>query len=226
MMIGILPKVRTFIYSTFRAASPAPSNYKVGDKIINLEVRKKRGIPDLAKSLELTGKGVEIGVQIGKFSELILRQSSLSVLYSVDPWHNFSEEEYSNDAANVSQQKQDENYQLTVNRLSSFGDRSVIIRKTSKDFSYTVEDNELDFIFIDGNHGYEYVKEDLNLWWPKVRAGGLFSGDDYLFTPQGETPVKNAVDEFMREKNQKFYLTSQEKFPRWYCIKDFDKTKR
>lgn len=215
---SIRQKFRDIIRPPFKEASPAPTNYPVGDKIVNLEVRKKRGIPDLAKRLELTGKGVEIGVWHGSFSELILNQSSLSVLYCVDPWQTFSREEY-DDGANASQQEQDERYQFTVNRLSKFKDRSVIIRKTSKEAVAEFHDGELDFIWIDGNHGYEYVKEDLNLWWPKMRVGALFSGDDYLFTPEGKTPVKDAVDEFMREINQKFYLTTQEKFPRWYCIK-------
>jgi hypothetical protein len=59
---------------------------------------------------------------------------------------------------------------------------------------------------------------EVELWFPKVRRGGLFAGDDYLFTPRGETPVKDAVDEFVAANNLKLYLTN-EKFPRWYLIK-------
>ncbi|HAC64489.1 MAG TPA: hypothetical protein DCF68_13355 [Cyanothece sp. UBA12306] len=214
----IRQEFKHIIYSTFKAASPAPTRYQVGNKTIDVRVERKGGIPDLAKRLELTGKGVEIGVMLGDFSELILSQSNLSLLYSIDPWQAFSKEEYY-DGGNAPQEEQNKRYQSTVSRLSKFKERSIIIRKTSKDAVTEFDDGELDFIFIDGNHGYKYVKEDLHLWWPKVREGGLFSGDDYLFTPQGKTPVKDAVDEFMREVNQKFYLTTQEKFPRWYCLK-------
>lgn len=36
----------------------------------------------------------------------------------------------------------------------------------------------LDFVFIDADHSYEGVKQDLADWVPKVRAGGLVSGHD------------------------------------------------
>ena len=37
----------------------------------------------------------------------------------------------------------------------------------------------LDRVYIDGNHAYEFVLEDLRSWYPKVRPGGLVVGDDY-----------------------------------------------
>jgi hypothetical protein len=38
---------------------------------------------------------------------------------------------------------------------------------------------ELDFVYIDANHEYEHVLEDVRAWAPKVRAGGIVSGHDY-----------------------------------------------
>lgn len=37
----------------------------------------------------------------------------------------------------------------------------------------------LDFLFIDGSHDYDSVFRDIELWRPKVRAGGIISGHDY-----------------------------------------------
>ena len=37
----------------------------------------------------------------------------------------------------------------------------------------------LDFVFIDAGHMYEEVKEDISLWLPKVKPGGVISGHDY-----------------------------------------------
>jgi hypothetical protein len=34
-------------------------------------------------------------------------------------------------------------------------------------------------VFIDLNHSYESVKEDIALWLPKVKKGGYLAGDDY-----------------------------------------------
>ena len=44
-----------------------------------------------------------------------------------------------------------------------------------KDF----DDESLDFVYIDGNHLYPAVKKDIDLWWPKVKAGGVMGGHDY-----------------------------------------------
>jgi hypothetical protein len=41
-------------------------------------------------------------------------------------------------------------------------------------------DNEsLDAVIIDGDHGYKSVRDDLAAWLPKVRRGGIVAGDDY-----------------------------------------------
>ena len=65
-----------------------------------------------------------------------------------------------------------------------------LLRMTSKDAVNQFADASVDFIFIDGNHTYEYVKQDIELWWPKVKCGGMMSGHDY-----GEGGVSRAVDE-------------------------------
>jgi predicted O-methyltransferase YrrM len=40
-------------------------------------------------------------------------------------------------------------------------------------------DGSLDFIMIDGSHVYEDVKADIAAWWPKMKSGAIFAGDDY-----------------------------------------------
>ena len=58
-----------------------------------------------------------------------------------------------------------------------------------KDFN----DNSLDFVFIDGNHTFEYVVEDIAQWSKKVKVGGIVSGHDYWRSIESEKPlyVKN-----------------------------------
>ena len=38
-----------------------------------------------------------------------------------------------------------------------------------------------DAVFIDGNHSYEYVKKDLENFWPKVKDGGIIALHDANF---------------------------------------------
>ncbi len=65
-----------------------------------------------------------------------------------------------------------------------------------------VPDGTLDFIFIDANHDYEYVKQDLEVWAPKVRPGGIFSGHDYRW--EG---VSRAVQEYSETHSIDAYIT-------------------
>jgi len=60
----------------------------------------------------------------------------------------------------------------------------------------------LDFAYLDGRHDYESVKQDLELWYDKVRPGGIFAGHDYRdgVPPQGVFGVKSAVNEFFGAK--------------------------
>jgi hypothetical protein len=68
---------------------------------------------------------------------------------------------------------------------------------TSKEASQLFADNSIDGIFIDAAHEYEAVKEDLELWYPKVKSGGYFCGHDYS---HGWPGVIKAVDEFFANK--------------------------
>lgn len=70
------------------------------------------------------------------------------------------------------------------------GDSKVLFNKFKDDF--------FDFIFIDGNHEYEYVKSDLSNFYPKLKSGGIFAGHDY--TEDCGVPI--AVNEFA-EQNKK-----------------------
>lgn len=55
-------------------------------------------------------------------------------------------------------------------------------------------DKSLDFVFIDAAHDYHSVKTDLQAWWPKIKAGGILAGHDYI--GMGCPEVPKAVDEF------------------------------
>ena len=41
------------------------------------------------------------------------------------------------------------------------------------------EDESLDFIWLDANHEYEYIYNEIMTLWPKVKPGGILAGDDY-----------------------------------------------
>ncbi len=121
--------------------------------------------------------GAEIGVFRGEMSATILFGCPVNHLYLIDPYiggyANFKE------TPDSKQKYMDRRYKTTSREFARvFPDRCTFIRKTSEDAHEEVP-NDLDFIFIDGNHAYDYVLKDLELWVPKVKKGGLVIGDDW-----------------------------------------------
>jgi len=63
-------------------------------------------------------------------------------------------------------------------------------------------DGELDFIYIDADHNYASVMQDIIMWYPKLKVGGVFSGDDYCncWNPaEGQYGIVKAVEEFIED---------------------------
>jgi hypothetical protein len=91
-----------------------------------------------------------------------------------------------------------------------------IFRAYGRDMLPYIGDGIVDFVYIDGDHSYEAVKEDIAGWWPKVKVGGILAGHDY--DPRNAGTIQ-AVDEFTvhltREKkfNPEFRITGTE--PEW-----------
>ena len=73
-------------------------------------------------------------------------------------------------------------------------------RGDSVEMAESYEDDSLDFVFIDGDHRYEFVKADIEAWVPKVKSGGIVSGHDYGWC----TDVRAAVHEYFGEGEGKF----------------------
>ena len=91
------------------------------------------------------------------------------------------------------------------------------IIKFSPDGAKDIKDDSLDFVYIDGNHNYEYVFEDITVWEPKVKKGGLVGGHDYLYEknkPYHEGVIK-AVNKYCAENKIKFEVAGEE----WYYWK-------
>lgn len=118
--------------------------------------------------------GAEIGVDKGEFSQK-LAQTGLK-LYAIDPW--LANKEY---RISRRQSKLDAAYQQAKKILAPYPN-CLIIKKTSMEAVEDFADESLDFVYIDGNHEFRYIAEDLVEWTKKVRTGGIISGHDYFYT--------------------------------------------
>lgn len=66
-------------------------------------------------------------------------------------------------------------------------------------------DESLDFVYIDANHSYKYVKEDILAWLPKIKKGGIIGGHDWDWSDPDndmEMGVKRAVEEIFGEAKE------------------------
>lgn len=170
---------------------------------------KRQHFPRLLNKYKLYGAGCEVGVKEGKFSVKILCIWKGEVLYSVDPWRDMTDDKTYIDISNVNQKIQEAFFEEAKERLKKFGDRSKIIRKTSEEAARNLDDDSLDFVYIDARHDYLSVKKDIRTWYLKVKSGGFLCGHDYLngVLPTGVYDVKDAVDEFARSINRRVVVT-------------------
>ena len=153
----------------------------------------------------------EIGVWKGEFSDLILNKNDPSKLYLIDPWKNFGSDYFDKKHEKYSQHNQDKRYSLVKNKLKKYIDNNKveILRMTSKEALQKIQNIKFDFIYIDGNHKYEFIKYDLENYYNLLKSGGYLVGDDYRIDS-----IKIAVLEFVNKnciknltiKNDKFIL--------------------
>ena len=73
------------------------------------------------------------------------------------------------------------------------------------------EDNFFDFVYIDANHEFPFIFEDINNWYPKVKGGGLLGGHDFY---HGYDVVR-AVMEFSFKRHLHLYVSHKD----WWVIK-------
>ena len=134
----------------------------------------------------------EIGVYRGSNAKCLRNLFPQAELYLIDPWVIYPE--YKKQEAGSVTLDDDVMTEAYERVVKHFGNDPLakIIRKKSEDAVNDVD--EVDIVFIDGNHSYDSVMQDINLWHGKVREGGILAGHDYGVPGPGG--VKKAVDEY------------------------------
>jgi Methyltransferase domain len=157
--------------------------------------------------------GVEIGVCRGHSARALL-EHGCGFLFLVDPWEHYDGVEgFGSVAADEGARRQEANFRAFRDNLAPYDDgrHFALLRMPSAEAARLVP--EVDFVWVDGNHRYEWVRSDLEYYWPKVRPGGLLCGDD--FTDNDDCQVGRAVAEFARARG----LEVQFALPCWVIRK-------
>ena len=144
----------------------------------------------------------EVGVWRGDFSALIMERVRPHKLYLIDPWVFESGQEYQEavygGGAATCQEDMDRMFDGVVRRFETPIEqgRVKIIRASSTEGGDRIPDESLDWVYIDGNHQYDFVLQDLKVFTGKLKKGGLLAGDDYGTKGWWDDGVTRAVDEF------------------------------
>lgn len=132
--------------------------------------------------------GAELGVFKGQFSKQILRERTPSILYLVDTWDPY----FDNDWKDVNMEKV---YQSLVSKYQT-DPRVQILRSTTRKALISFPNEYLDWVYVDADHSEQAVYDDLCLSYQKVKPNGLIMGDDYHRTKH--PGVKLAVNKFIK----------------------------
>ena len=150
---------------------------------------------------------VEIGTYEGYNAKSILKELNVGKFYIIDPYENYFDYASSEpDTVTTLIRARAK----AKKRLNKYKNKITWIKKHSED---VVEDlpSEIDFIYIDGNHEYEYVKRDMEIYYKKLKKGGILAGHDIA----SFSGVGHALIDFCSERKIKPVITVTD----WWLVK-------
>ena len=158
----------------------------------------------------LKGKlvGVEVGVCLAHTTEAYAKGiKNLKKLYAVDNYPTFVDW----DGSDWNKDRQDLMKKAAQEKMLAYKDKVEIHHVASEEFVKTIEDESLDFVFIDGDHSFEAALKDFQNYYPKVKTGGIFGGHDIQLDS-----IRNALSYFLKERSNEVIGVSNSA---WYLRK-------
>lgn len=123
----------------------------------------------------------EVGVWKGEFARFVLSHcDSIESYLMIDPWTNL---ENWNKPFNVSVSEFAEVFEEAMERTKFAKDKRILYRETTTAAVKNIDDESIDFAYIDGDHTLRGITLDLISILPKVKIGGVIGGDDFTQSP-------------------------------------------
>ncbi|GFH53262.1 O-methyltransferase [Chaetoceros tenuissimus] len=213
-------------------SSSIPSSPSCRPKMAPRPLKNRNELPQLLEDFKFK-TGIEIGVQEGKFSKIVLDTwKSCEKYHLVDVW---AQQKNYKDQANVDDAAQDKLFRTTKENLKEYEEKVQIHRMFSTEAAKSFENESIDFIYVDARHDYCGAKEDLEYYWPILKPGGIMAGHDYNENSEigsqdwglcgdgsrNELAVKGAVNEFFLPKGLTISVTyyRERNFMSWFVQK-------
>jgi hypothetical protein len=154
--------------------------------------------------------GVEIGVFEGNNALSILTILNIKKLYLIDPYDEYIQFQ----ARRRVIAKLKEAKSLAASRLDEYAHRIVWLYMKSELAVAHIEE-QLDFVYIDGNHDYKYIITDIMKYSKLVKPDGFIGGHDYCIRGRPPIHVKEAVDDYIGITGLSLY-TGDGSYPDWW----------
>ena len=125
-------------------------------------------------------KMAEVGVDWGRTSRKILKRCDrvLKEYWAIDHWEG---------------EERDVTYEQVVTYMFSYP-KLHVLKLSSVKAAKLVPKGYFDLVYIDANHIYDFVVEDIKSWISLVKKGGILAGHDY-----NKSSVRRAVNECLGE---------------------------
>lgn len=179
---------------------------------------------DLLNVKGLLGGAVEVGTHRGDYARILLDKWNGEKLYCIDPWQNLPE--YKDQAKRLwGNGDRQTDYEVASKKLRPHSSRVELIKGISSVAVNQFQDQALDFVYLDGNHEPPFVEEDIKVWWPKVKSGGILAGHDILCPGEPDglwgKYIQPAVFKFAESQKLDVYLIVEENNLPWsyYILK-------
>lgn len=149
---------------------------KLGLDIRKYQLRKMNAfLKEHYKNKELVG--VEIGVEFGEHALETLENLNMKKLYLIDPYCYY--DGYKEGDLGIRTENIQSDSEIFANKLlKKYSDKVVWIRKISDEALEDIKE-KVDFVYIDGNHEYDFVKNDIKNYSKLVKQDGIIGGHDF-----------------------------------------------
>ena len=160
-----------------------------------------QGLIDLIKEMEWSNPDKQTMIEIGSFigESTIIFAKHFKKVIAIDPFLSGYHEQDPTSRFDFN-----EVYQEYLDRTNPYKNIQTLTI-TSDDAVKELNSETYDFVYIDGIHSYEQVKQDIINYLPLVKKGGYIGGHDYGTSWPG---VKVAVDEMFGQPDKVFQDTS------------------
>jgi Methyltransferase domain len=154
---------------------------------------------------------VELGVWKGRstvFMAVEIANSGKNIeFHAVDHWRGSSSESAHQEDQDV---REGRLYEVFLENIRPVKNYVHPICSDSADAAQQFPDRSVDFVYVDAGHTFAAVPRDIAVWWPKVKHGGVLSGDDWC-----GRGVRGAVTEFFSPRGIQVITQPGSCHPEW-----------